>query len=839
MNKNYTFGLLIDWIENPYHLSLLNGIVESSQKHNVNLLSFVGGAINSNRIHEIPRNIIYEYANKRNVDGIIMLTGSIGHFCSSTELEDYIKKFDPLPVISISQSLKNSFSLLVDNKSGLKALINHLIRDHGFKKIAFIGGPDGNQEALLRHEVYRETLAENKIDYDENYIAKGYFIPESGQEAVKLFLDERKLKIDVIVAANDDMAYGAIKELQARNILIPNDIAVTGFDDQLTSQYMMPSLTTVRQNLYQQGYIAVEMLINILKGINVPGVTTLATEPVFRESCGCFTGQKKISVPECTGNETKNFDTKDMFNAIYGEIMNLNDSGLINIPDNEMHDLIYSFLKAVKGTNFELIFNSVQNLLYKYQEISDDSFNNLVSQLDEIKRIFIKHLGDSNAPVISEYINFIKVHILQHIFKRIKYDKIKEDRAVLLFRDVGEEFVAFQTMDEIIEVLVREFSNLEINACYFSLYENQIQDRIDLQTSMSRMLLAYNKKHIELDKNNTLFESMDLIQRNLLKNVDRWSLVVEPLFFGQTQLGVALLDYNPKKGFTFNIMRRMFIFNALKSAIYVQNILTQSHFLEATLNELKETQTKLIQSEKMSALGGLVAGISHEINTPIGVSVTAASYLERLNKEIYDLFFEQKMKKSDFEKFVANSNEASMMILSNLKRAHELISSFKQVAVDQSNEQKRKFNVKEYLNQILLSLKPSLKKTEHIIEIKCREDLEITTFPGAFSQIITNFIMNSLLHAYEKKDKGNMSIEVMAEKNNLVVIYKDDGKGIDPAIIDKIFDPFFTTKRGQGGTGLGLNIVYNIISQTLRGNIRCSSSIGKGTTFTVTFPINS
>jgi len=241
----------------------------------------------------------------------------------------------------------------------------------------------------------------------------------------------------------------------------------------------------------------------------------------------------------------------------------------------------------------------------------------------------------------------------------------------------------------------------------------------------------------------------------------------------------------------------------------------------------------------MSALGGLVAGISHEINTPIGVSVTAASHLEKITKDFASLCRDNNVRKSDLEKYVKTSIEASEMILSNLKRSHELIRSFKQVAVDQSTEERRTFNIGDYIGQVLLSLKPTLKKTEHVVQVNCPAGLEITNYPGALSQILTNFIMNSLMHAYDKGQKGTIVIDASIAKNNVVLKYSDDGKGIEASIVDKIFDPFFTTKRGQGGTGLGLNIVYNIVSQTLNGTIKTTSTVGHGTVFTVVFPVQS
>jgi signal transduction histidine kinase len=258
--------------------------------------------------------------------------------------------------------------------------------------------------------------------------------------------------------------------------------------------------------------------------------------------------------------------------------------------------------------------------------------------------------------------------------------------------------------------------------------------------------------------------------------------------------------------------------------------------LARTLGSLKETQSHLIQTEKLAALGDLVAGVAHEINTPTGVGVTAASYLERKTREFTGLFQEGTIKKSDLEKFLGICGDAAGIILLNLRRAAELIASFKRVAVDQSSEERRMFKVKEYIGEILLSLRPKLKQNAFTIELKCDDALEMDSYPGAFSQIITNMIVNTVMHAYDEGKSGVVVISVEKEGDWFVLTYADDGRGIEPRHLSKIFDPFFTTKRGKGGTGLGLYILYNLVTQKLHGTVACESGPGQGATFIIRFP---
>ncbi|CAK0779316.1 Histidine kinase [Azospirillaceae bacterium] len=258
---------------------------------------------------------------------------------------------------------------------------------------------------------------------------------------------------------------------------------------------------------------------------------------------------------------------------------------------------------------------------------------------------------------------------------------------------------------------------------------------------------------------------------------------------------------------------------------------------ERALNQLRETQENLIQAEKLASLGGLVAGIAHEINTPIGITLTAASHLNDQIERLQSLYNDNQLRKNDFRDFLLIAIEAAQLILSNSQRAAQLIHGFKQVAVDQTSAERRRFLLKPYLKEILFSLSPRLKHTEHHIVVHCPDDIELDGFPGALSQIITNLVMNSLQHAYEEGQAGEISVKVTALSQDIIEIqYKDNGRGVPEKNLSRIFDPFFTTGRGSGGAGLGLHIVFNLVTGTLKGQVTVESTEGCGVLFVITFP---
>ena len=260
--------------------------------------------------------------------------------------------------------------------------------------------------------------------------------------------------------------------------------------------------------------------------------------------------------------------------------------------------------------------------------------------------------------------------------------------------------------------------------------------------------------------------------------------------------------------------------------------------LQASFENLTLAQNQLVESEKMAALGGLVAGISHEVNTPIGIGVTAASHLADITQDFAQHFDKGQLTEEEVTAFIQTNQEVAEILSSNMQRAANLIRSFKQVAVDQSSDATREFELREYMNEILTSLKPKFKNKPYEIKINCPHKIILSSVPGALAQVFTNLLMNSLIHGFDQLDSGEIIIDIIQNKQQIEIDYRDTGRGIPKADLEKIFEPFFTTRRGKGGSGLGMHIVYNLVTETLDGNITCSSEVGLGTHFSIQLPVN-
>jgi PAS domain S-box-containing protein len=260
--------------------------------------------------------------------------------------------------------------------------------------------------------------------------------------------------------------------------------------------------------------------------------------------------------------------------------------------------------------------------------------------------------------------------------------------------------------------------------------------------------------------------------------------------------------------------------------------------LSQALDTLQIAQNQLVQSEKLAALGALVAGVAHELNTPIGNGLTVASTLEH-RIESFQSLLGGGLRKSDLQGFVDDMQLASEILVRNLGRAAALVASFKQVAVDQTSSQRRKFDLAAVVGEILVTLNPALRKTNCSVSTYITPDMQLDSYPGPLGQVLTNLINNAVFHGFEPGEEGKIEVHAWAQGSKHVVIeVRDSGRGIAPDNLHRVFEPFFTTRLGQGGSGLGLHIVHNLVQSVLGGRIDVQSRPGAGATFSITLPLH-
>lgn len=259
--------------------------------------------------------------------------------------------------------------------------------------------------------------------------------------------------------------------------------------------------------------------------------------------------------------------------------------------------------------------------------------------------------------------------------------------------------------------------------------------------------------------------------------------------------------------------------------------------LQGTLDRLQQTQHYLVQSEKLAALGSLVAGVAHELNTPIGNGLTVATTMCDSCDEMKQNLA-QGLTRAALENFLRDMDEGAHLVSRNLEKASELVSGFKQVAMDRTSAQRRRFSLTAILQETRLTLSPAFKRTPFIVNIDVAEDVTLDSYPGPLGQVITNLLNNALVHAFDGRTAGTVVMRAEKRHNAVEIVVEDDGVGIAEEHLNRIFDPFFTTKLGAGGSGLGMHIVHNIVTGILGGKIHLWSQQGKGTRFILILPLS-
>ncbi|PHR73968.1 MAG: hypothetical protein COA66_02625 [Arcobacter sp.] len=484
--------------------------------------------------------------------------------------------------------------------------------------------------------------------------------------------------------------------------------------------------------------------------------------------------------------------------------------------ENKELDILPSYSNLGLKINDAVLSNIYERFNYILVTKEDENFTNNINDLKNKTLVLPKHL--SAYHFIKENYPFIKIiesNTLKEAFELVAKNKT--------YATIEHSAIASYYIKNF-------FPSLKITG----VLENKYQHSFLVQKDKTELLTIINKvlDSISFERKNEIRHKW--IKTKIDTAVD-YEIIYEMIFVFVLILLIVLYFLNRISKNKNDIEKiNLKLNSSVEDLSLIKDELEDSNEeLQSTIENLKQTQEQLIDAEKMASLGSLVAGVAHEINTPIGIGLTGISHLEELTAEISKEYNNQDMTQSEFEEYLDNSKELSFLIHRNLEKAAALVRSFKQVAVDQSSEEKREFNLKKYLAEILQSIHSVTKKSNIKIDISCPNDIRINSYAGAYSQIITNLIMNSLIHGFKEKEKGEISITVLKDQDELQIIYKDNGKGIKKENLSKIFDPFFTTNRNSGGSGLGLNIIYNIIVSRLNGSIKCLSQENKGVEFII------
>ncbi|MCL6590607.1 MAG: substrate-binding domain-containing protein [Firmicutes bacterium] len=590
-----TIGLLVDWLHNQYKLDFLNGAGDFARENNLNLLCFEGGCIGSSREYESQRTVLFDLVDPVNVDGLIIMSACIGHFTNYEAIRDFCNHYRPLPIVSVGMEIENIPSILTDNKVGFRDLLNHLITGHGFSRLAFISGPAENQDAFERYAIYLDTLQENHLVYDSTLMVQGDFTPQSGADAVKTLLDYRKARFEVIVAASDDMALGALDELNARGIKVPEEVAVAGFDDLAVGGFASPPLTTVKQPFYEQGRRAAELVWEQIRGREVPHRVKFPTKLVLRDSCGCFSeitsnAAKKGAPPKNTADSALYQRREAILTEIINNIPYPSDNFAESIYPPLIEQIVLAFIHEMEnGTRngFLTVFSKIlrnntgngMNLSF-WQEI-----------LSEIRCACLPYLTEPSLLTRAEDLWHqarILVAEMAILSEKRRIQKSLENNQVLDL--IREELLVTMDMNQLFEVLAKRLPETGIKASYLSMFT---EDQSNHQNS--KLILAFDQRGpVPGVEQNPIFPSRQLIPAGILPDDRQYIMIVVSLNFAQTQFGFVLFEIDLKDVHICNALRRI-LCSALQGVTLFNQVQEQEKYMVAEQEHLKnEIQLKKV-----------------------------------------------------------------------------------------------------------------------------------------------------------------------------------------------------------------------------------------------------
>ena len=539
--RRTTIGIIVDRIDEVggYQSTLWNGIAKAAEEKDINTICFAGGQLKLSFIEgkKIASNPIYELISNQNVDGLVVCSVTIGLTVGLQDLLcSYWKSFK-LPVVNIGMALEGVPSLVIDNEAGVHDAISHLVEKHGLKRIAFVCGPRGNIDAEDRLKGYKNALRKYGLTYDPFLCIEGDFLRQSGRKAVETLLDERKVTFDAIVSANDDMAIGVLEELRRRNISIPDDVAIVGFDDTEDAKTTLPTLTTIRQPLDEIGKKSIEMIDKKVKGKPVEDLIVFPTQLILRQTCGCGFETETLFPNYHTQLDIQK--SKDVERKYLAQLNNELKQCKYNQGD-ELADQALLLIHSLKETmeNPEGIGNLVNVVLktaiYIYSRVEiEPRWHRIMAILSE----YAVESAESKEDILS---NFQICNVVWELFGKIMWltnssYRLKNERKTEPIRKISDSLVSTFDIRILMTTITSIIQELGVKRCWISVFDKQQPQKI------AKVILGYDAcKGTDKIAEGLLFPAIQLIPVEYQVVNKRVNMILIPLKFKGEIFGYSM-----------------------------------------------------------------------------------------------------------------------------------------------------------------------------------------------------------------------------------------------------------------------------------------------------------
>lgn len=811
-----TIGFLLSWFGEKYTQAIFAAAVSTARERRVNLICFEAGRLQSS-LQDGKNQILCDLASEARLDGLVIFSEGMDQFVTHRELEDFIRQHygSRLPVISIGK-LDGFPSIETDLRSGMIEEVSHLIEAHGYRRIAFIHGPEAQDAAVTLYDGYQEALTRHGIPVDPELVTPpGLWGPELGESAVQTLLDQRRVSFDAIVGG-DPEAIGALKELRRRGINVPNDVAVVGYNDLDIAHFASPPLTTVYRPVEETARLAIDMLLSHLNGDDVQDLMLLRTKMIVRRSCGCMPRSVlEAAVEPDNAHEVSKSNTLGATgHAEYlNEIIQFTGATPDDGTFKDIEGLARQFIGEVQGNSSDNFIASFEVLLRRTIDTNPDT-GKWQSFISRLRHYYLPSiLNDQRALIRAENLCHQARVLAWNVGEQARSRQQARIRQYEeLLRNINRSLIATFDLTGLIKILSRELPLLGITSCYLSLYENPLAP-----TERAKLILAYDENgKRELAKDGLSFPSRKLFPDNIRSSNRPYVMLVEPLYFAEEQLGFVVFEVGPTEGNIYSTLRGQ-ISSALKGALL------------ATYNiELYDAALKARKgAEEANRLKSrFLSMVSHELRTPISLIVGTIEMMDHQQwGEVPDDF------RQDVESIRAGAQHLSFLIgdVLDLTKSH----------AGELHLTRENLNLARIFEEIDLLAEPLAREKGLSWHVEYPP-----TFPTVWGDRVRlqQVILNLVSNAIKFTECGSVSLRVQACDDELAVLVSDTGIGIPLEEQDKIFDEFWQSERtvqiGWVGMGLGLAISRRLVE--LHGGkigVRSAGLDGSGSTFYFTLPI--
>jgi signal transduction histidine kinase/DNA-binding LacI/PurR family transcriptional regulator/DNA-binding response OmpR family regulator len=818
LNNRPTLGLLTSGGGDPVGHFVWSGVASIAKKHDVNLICFPGKPIGSTLGFEAQANVLYDLVDTEIIDGLIIWLAGTTFYVDLDEVKIFCNHYSALPVVTVGVHVEGVPGVTVDNYHGMRNVVSHIVDVHKRTRVAFIRGPVQHQEAEERYQAYRDVLQETGLPFDPNLVVTGDFKESGGKVALEELINQRNARFDALVAASDNMAIAAMKELQKRGIRIPEDVSIAGLNDESQSRFITPPLTTGPLHFYEQGSKAAEMVLDLMAGRPVPENVVLPAQLLVRQSCGC-PDLLVLQANAGTGNISKKYDIE----LHRGSILNAVITSLELEPTqqnlNRVGQLFDALIQDVKGRSgsFLPLFSDV----LRQSTYTDSQYSKWHTAISVLRNQVIQFLDEASVRNAENLFQQIRVMIGETSQRVQAFQRLQAEQKSQVLSDINQQLSATIDGQELLDILESALPQLDIRSCFISLYEDPASP-----TTLSRLVLAYNEHgSIKIDPSKITFPSRNLIPAIIPLGDRPRSLIVEPLYFRNDQLGFALFEADPQQEEVYEILRGQ-ISGALKRTRLAE------HNLELYNNAVQARQIseegRQLAEQANSMKSRFLATVSHELRTPLTLIIGMIEMM--LAEDVESLTTLPVSYRRDLKSIRTSSQHLS-----------RLISDVLDLASSQAGELHlscEPLSMETIFQEIMLLSEAIVREKGLTWRVELTPNLPMVWADRTrLKQIILNLVSN----ATKFTERGEVALIVTSTDKNVTIKVSDTGIGIPRDEQDKIFDEFRqserTTQRGYGGMGLGLAITRRLVE--LHGGqigVLSSGEEGGGSTFYFTLP---